>query len=141
MTKAEMLALADFLAEQNAYHSNSMACHDPIIQAHVQRLSAWEKAVRLAAQADAPDGQPQSPQQPQTLAGMIAAIYGYFDAEDCARIDREWARQRGFILPTDGTCTLTRLQHGAEEKVARIKAIGDEIDAALSDTRPLRGAE
>jgi hypothetical protein len=28
--------------------------------------------------------------------------------------------------------------HGAEEKVARIKAIGDEIDAALSDTRPDR---
>jgi hypothetical protein len=58
MAKQEMLALADFLAEQNAYHSNSMACHDPIIQAHVQRLSAWEKAVRLAAQADAPSSQP-----------------------------------------------------------------------------------
>ena len=85
-------------------------------------------------------GVPQSPQQPQTLAGMIAAIYGYLDAEDCALIDREWARQRAFVLPTDGTCTLTRPQHGAEEKVARIKAIGDEAAAVLSDTRPVRPA-
>ena len=53
-------------------------------------------------------GVPQSSQQPQTLAGMIAAIYGYLDAEDCALIDREWARQRGFALPTEGTSSLSR---------------------------------
>lgn len=45
---------------------------------------------------------------PQTLCGMIAAIYGELDAEDCARIDREWARMRGYILPTDGTSTVSR---------------------------------
>jgi hypothetical protein len=29
------------------------------------------------------------------------------DAEDCAMIDREWARMRGYILPTIGTSTLS----------------------------------
>lgn len=40
---------------------------------------------------------------PQTLPGMIAAIYGGMDAEDCSFIDFEWARQRGYILPDNGT--------------------------------------
>ena len=38
-----------------------------------------------------------------TLGGMIAAVYGKMDVEDCAIVDREWARQRGYILPADGT--------------------------------------
>lgn len=44
--------------------------------------------------------------EPATLRGMIAAIYGKLDAEDCAMIDREWAKQRGYILPTNGTAAL-----------------------------------
>lgn len=43
-----------------------------------------------------------------TLGGMIAAVYGKMDAEDCAIIDREWARQRGYIVPADGTSTLAQ---------------------------------
>ncbi len=43
----------------------------------------------------------------ETLSGAIAAVYGELDPEDCARIDREWARMRGYILPTDGTSTLS----------------------------------
>jgi hypothetical protein len=46
--------------------------------------------------------EPQTTQEPRTLSGMIAAIYGSLDAEDCAAVDREWARMRGYILPTDG---------------------------------------
>ena len=42
----------------------------------------------------------------QTLCGTIAAIYGELDAEDCAMVDREWARMRGYILPTNGTAAL-----------------------------------
>lgn len=49
-----------------------------------------------------------SSEPPQTLPGKIAAIYGNLNAEDCATVDREWARQRGYILPTDGTSQLTR---------------------------------
>lgn len=50
---------------------------------------------------------PQPPANaPQTLPGMIAAIYGSLDAEDCKWIDGEWAKQRGYVLPTDGTSTL-----------------------------------
>jgi hypothetical protein len=64
--------------------------------------------VRLAAQADAPGGQPQSPKEPQTLWGMIAAIYGKLDDQDCTYVDREWAKMRGYILPADGTAALTR---------------------------------
>lgn len=48
-----------------------------------------------------------------TLSGMIAAVYGQLDAEDCAVVDREWARQRGYILPTAGTSTLSRLSAGS----------------------------
>lgn len=43
-----------------------------------------------------------------TLWGQIAAVYGQLDAEDCKWIDREWAKQRGYILPDDGTNTLSR---------------------------------
>lgn len=46
--------------------------------------------------------------RPETLPGTIAEVYGDLDAEDCAMIDREWARWRGYILPTDGTSTLSR---------------------------------
>lgn len=47
MTEAE--ALADFLAEQNRYHCNSIASKDPILQAHIARLAKWEKWVRATA--------------------------------------------------------------------------------------------
>jgi hypothetical protein len=47
-----------------------------------------------------------------TLCGQIAAIYGEMDAEDCAMIDREWARMRGYILPTIGTSTLSSTECG-----------------------------
>ncbi len=40
---------------------------------------------------------------PKTLGGMIAAVYGDMDAEDCSFIDFEWARQRGYILPDNAT--------------------------------------
>jgi hypothetical protein len=33
--------------------------------------------------------------EPETLGGQINAIYGNLDAEDCARIDREWMKMRG----------------------------------------------
>lgn len=48
--------------------------------------------------------------RPETLPGMIAEVYGELDAEDCAMIDREWARMRGYILPTNGTSTLSLRQ-------------------------------
>lgn len=48
-----------------------------------------------------------APAQAPTLGGQIAAIYGTLDLEDCSLIDREWARQRGYILPTGGTSQLT----------------------------------
>ncbi len=44
---------------------------------------------------------------PQTLGGMIRAIYDGMNAEDCSFIDFAWARQRGYILPNDGTSTLS----------------------------------
>lgn len=37
----------------------------------------------------------QAAPEPQTLGGMIAAIYGELDAEDCNMIDREWIKWRG----------------------------------------------
>ena len=61
-------------------------------------------------------GVPQESKQPQTLWCMIAAVYGHLDAEDCAFVDREWARMRGYILPADGTCTLTRPLRQEETK-------------------------
>lgn len=48
--------------------------------------------------------------RPDTLPGMIADVYGELDAEDCTMVDREWARQRGYILPTNGTSQLSRPQ-------------------------------
>jgi hypothetical protein len=43
---------------------------------------------------------------PRTLCGQIGAIYGELDPEDCAMVDREWARMRGYILPVDGKSTV-----------------------------------
>lgn len=73
--------------------------------------------------------------EPLTLGGTIAAVYGSFDAEDCTLIDREWARQRGYILPTDGTATLNRMtletvrQVGAAREKRLAQALG-ELEAA-----------
>jgi hypothetical protein len=44
--------------------------------------------------------EPQAAVEPQTLGGMIAAIYGNLDAEDCARIDREWLKFRNPNIQT-----------------------------------------
>lgn len=52
--------------------------------------------------------QAQADVRPSTLPGMIAAIYGELDRDDCAWIDSEWARMRGYVLPKDGTSTLQR---------------------------------
>jgi hypothetical protein len=41
----------------------------------------------------------------------IAAIYSSLDTEDCKRIDREWAKMRGYIIPADGTSTLHQCAH------------------------------
>lgn len=60
--------------------------------------------------------QAQAEVKPSTLPGMIAAIYGELDRDDCAWIDGVWARMRGYILPKDGTSTLQRSgQTGADE--------------------------
>ena len=53
-----------------------------VIEAKDRRIAELE--ARLAVNA-----------APQTLGGMIAAIYGNLDAEDCTRIDREWMKFRG----------------------------------------------
>ncbi len=55
---------------------------------------------------DALGAHPQQGQPTTTLHGMIAAIYGSLDAEDCAMVDREWAKMRGYILPTGGSSRL-----------------------------------
>jgi len=47
-----------------------------------------------------------SDEKPQSLQGMIREIYGNLDAEDCAMVDREWARMRGYILPNGGSSRL-----------------------------------
>ena len=46
----------------------------------------------------------------KTLRDMIAAVYGGLYAEDCAMVDREWARMRGYILPTDGRSALMSVE-------------------------------
>lgn len=40
---------------------------------------------------------------------VIPALYEGLSAEGCATLDREWSRQRGYILPADGTSTLSRV--------------------------------
>lgn len=37
--------------------------------------------------------------EPVTLGGMIAAVYGNLDAEDCAMVDRAWMEFRGIASP------------------------------------------
>jgi hypothetical protein len=44
---------------------------------------------------------------PQTLNGMIAAIYGDLDAEDCRRIDRAWIEWRGRGTITSSLASLS----------------------------------
>lgn len=67
---------------------------------------AADEIERLRGYAQSPD------QTPVTLWGQIAAIYGRLDAEDCAWIDREWAKMRGMgwqpieTAPKDGTYVL-----------------------------------
>ena len=93
MTKEkEMLELAQQLLD-GAHYSTELS-----------RLESHCREIAGKLEALAEDGEPQSP----TLWGQIADIYGELDAEDCAWIDREWAKMRGYILPTDGTSTLTR---------------------------------
>ena len=61
-----------------------------------------------------------------SLHGQIAAIYGNLDAEDCKWVDREWAKMRGYILPTDGTSTLTILPAGTARETATIGRVDRE---------------
>lgn len=49
---------------------------------------------------------------PVLLRAVITALYTH--TEDCAAVDREWAYQRGFILPTDGTSQLKTLEKNNE---------------------------
>ena len=86
--------------------------------------------------------------QPQTLWGMIAAIYGSLDAEDCKRVDREWARMRGYILPTDGTSRLSSTSRATACQHAAILSLdgkwhcqkcGDAIEMAVAHSSTDRG--
>lgn len=55
-----------------------------------------------------------------TLSGQISAVYGNPDVEDCARVDREWALMRGYILPTDGTSKLVVAEPAIEARIAQL---------------------
>lgn len=75
----------------------------------VKKLAAVrEKRLAELAEENAQLRAELAKKRPETLPGMVAEVYGELDAEDCAMIDREWARMRGYILPTNGTRTLTR---------------------------------
>src|SRR6185437_12340977 len=58
-----------------------------------------------------------------SLWDQIAEIYDGLDAEDCAMVDREWAKQRGYILPTDGTSTVTSTD-GRTPIIEPIESVG-----------------
>ncbi len=50
----EMLELADWIAKQREFHQNSIACKDPILVMHIERLQRWENACR-ASSSPSPD--------------------------------------------------------------------------------------
>ena len=66
----------------------------------------------------------------KTLRDMIAAVYGGLYAEDCAMVDREWARMRGYILPTDGRSALrpapvqAGAMHPEQQPIQRLGTFG-----------------
>jgi hypothetical protein len=67
-----------------------------------------------------------------TLQSKISAVYGKLDAEDCAMVDRSWARQRGYILPTDGTSKIVR---SAEPDIeARITRLTEALKSISANT-------
>jgi hypothetical protein len=54
-----------------------------------------ERRARMMVRQDAIlDAAEHIEAEPRTLLGMIAAIYGSLDAEDCAMVDREWRKFR-----------------------------------------------
>ena len=83
----------------------------------------------------------------KTLRDMIAAVYGGLYAEDCAMVDREWARMRGYILPTDGRSALrpapvqAGAMHSEQQRIAAelnarqagIKAIRDALERCIEE--------
>lgn len=68
-------------------------------------INTSEKAVdeifRLIDFRAALSHQPGTGEADGSLQGMIRAVYGECDAEDCAFVDREWAKLRGYILTPD----------------------------------------
>ncbi len=69
-------ARADALAEQ----VTSARIRIEELEAEIERLRAIEASL------------------PKTLGGLINNIYGDFDPEDCAIVDREWMKIRGIAL-------------------------------------------
>lgn len=82
--------------------------------------SAWELLDEAMHELRSPD----VAATPSSLQGMIAAIYGELDAEDCNWIDREWINWRG-----RGTIT-----HALSGDVAQARQVseGDVIIVAAS---------
>jgi hypothetical protein len=74
------------------------------------------------------------PVQPHTLGGMIAAIYADLDAEDCARIDREWMKFRGISDNAErdvATHELLKEANGLRYALNRIESIIATHERAL----------
>lgn len=89
---------------------------------------------------------PAESSEPKTLWGMIAAVYGELDAEDCAFVDREWAKMRGYIIPEGGTSTLStahpayqetphKVAQAREKRLAEQSAEIKALEAELSQAR------
>lgn len=118
----QYLGMSDIDAEDAAYFRAAMrdtrtepeAVRDTdVYHETVRRVSAVrEKRLAELVEENAQLRAELATKRPETLAGRIAEIYGELDAEDCAMIDREWARMRGYILPSNGTSTLTREKAG-----------------------------
>lgn len=88
----------------------SVGCGDCNCNMDVCEDTPADATVEWNARTPVPSGQTSAPAQEKhmTLWGQIAEVYGNLDAEDCNFVDREWARMRGYIPPTDGTSTLVR---------------------------------
>ncbi len=61
--------------------------------------------------------------EPSTLHGMIAAIYSGLDAEDCARVDREWAKWRGLPSTPAEQPQLSERQRKLDASVTPAQAV------------------
>jgi len=103
--------------------SYDVAFHENVLD----KLEA-DKSSRLAAPPSHPDTGER-----ETLGSRIRDVYGSLDAEDCKLIDREWARQRGYILPTDGMATLSvpRVEPVAFTNKAQLGFLKDSVYAEI----------